>query len=318
MTIEYLSKQTSNYTILQGTVIKSTGSWYDVRLEDESVVNCRVKGKFRLEDLKTTNPLAVGDKVVIEMEDTGTAVVVEILPRENYLIRQSPKKKSLSHIIAANIDLGILIATLKKPRTSQGFIDRYLISMESYEIPSCIIFNKSDIYNKKDLAKYDEIASLWNNLGYPCYLVSATEKKGIETIIELLKDKITLATGHSGVGKSTLINAIHPGLELKIGEISRHTRKGMHITTYAEMFELPRGGFIIDTPGMKEFGITNMELREVSYYFREMKDLLEHCRFNNCLHINEPDCAVIEAVNMGNISASRYKSYLSIIDSLES
>lgn len=298
-----------------GLVIRSTGSWYDVRAENGHVYRARLKGKFKIKDLKVTNPIAVGDRVVYEVEDEteNTAVISDIQPRENYIIRQSVHKTAHGHILAANIDQAVLIVTLTFPRTSLGFIDRFLVTAESFRIPATLVFNKSDILNEEGLAYQQEIIDLYESIGYTCLSTSATEGEGVERFRQLLDQKITLLSGHSGVGKSTLVNAIAPDLNLRTNEVSTYANKGVHTTTFAEMFELANNTFLIDSPGIKELGLADMEKPEISHYFPEMRDLLNACRFHNCLHINEPGCAVKDAVGEGNIAESRYWSYLGMI-----
>lgn len=300
---------------MKGKILRSTGSWYLARLDNGSRVECRVKGKFKLEEEKLTNPIAVGDFVTVEFEETeNTAVIAEILLRKNYISRQSPRQKQARHIIAANIDQAFLVATISNPRTSTGFIDRFLLTAEAYGIPAHILFNKQDLLGEKDLRKQQEICTVLRQIHYPVHLISAQTKAGIGMLESLLKEKTTLISGHSGVGKSTLINAIHPVANLKTGEISEYHQKGMHVTTFAEMHELPFGGYVIDTPGIKEFGLLDIEPQEVSHYFREMRELVNECKFNNCLHVNEPKCAVKQALQEGKISEERYKNYLNILE----
>jgi len=300
---------------LKGKILRSTGSWYLARLDNGSRVECRVKGKFKLEEEKLTNPIAVGDFVTVEFEETeNTAVIAEILPRKNFISRQSPRQKQARHIIAANIDQAFLVATISNPRTSTGFIDRFLLTAEAYDIPAHILFNKQDLLGEKDLKKQEEICTALRQIQYPVHLISAQTKAGMSMLESLLKEKTTLISGHSGVGKSTLINAIHPVANLKTGEISEYHQKGMHVTTFAEMHELPFGGYVIDTPGIKEFGLLDIEPQEVSHYFREMRELVNECKFNNCLHVNEPKCAVKQALQEGKISEERYKNYLNILE----
>lgn len=300
---------------MKGKILRSTGSWYLARLDNGSRVECRVKGKFKLEEEKLTNPIAVGDFVTVEFEETeNTAVIAEILPRKNFISRQSPRQKQARHIIAANIDQAFLVATISNPRTSTGFIDRFLLTAEAYDIPAHILFNKQDLLGEKDLKKQEEICTALRQIQYPVHLISAQTKAGMSMLESLLKEKTTLISGHSGVGKSTLINAIHPVANLKTGEISEYHQKGMHVTTFAEMHELPFGGYVIDTPGIKEFGLLDIEPQEVSHYFREMRELVNECKFNNCLHVNEPKCAVKQALQEGKISEERYKNYLNILE----
>jgi ribosome biogenesis GTPase / thiamine phosphate phosphatase len=305
--------------VMNGVVIKSTGSWYNVLTKNEGIIDCRIKGKFRIQGIKTTNPIAVGDNVEFELEDDGRGVIHKIEERKNYIIRKSINLSKQSHIIAANVDQAFLIVTLALPRTSAGFIDRFLLTAEAYHIPTNIIFNKADLFeNDKDLLKeLNDFMAIYEKIGYKCYKVSATEKKDIQILRDITKDKITLISGHSGVGKSTLVNAMDDSLNLKIGEISDAHFKGKHTTTFAEMHPLKYGGFIIDTPGIKELGLVDMEKEEISNYFPEMRALKNQCKFNNCLHINEPKCAVIAAVERGEIAVSRYNSYLGIMSGEE-
>lgn len=304
---------------MKGIVIKSTGSWYTVLADKGTVVECGIKGKFRIKDIKTTNPIAVGDKVEFEMESDGRGVIHAIATRKNYIIRKSINLSKQSHIIAANIDHAFLIVTLAFPRTSAGFIDRFLLTAEAYHIPTMLIFNKLDLFENdlKRMKELDEFIGIYQKIGYPCYKVSATKKTDIDLFRGLTKDKITLLSGHSGVGKSTLVNAMDFNLKLKVAEISDAHFKGKHTTTFAEMHPLAYGGFIIDTPGIKELGLVNMEKEEISNYFPEMRALKSKCKFNNCLHLKEPKCAVIEAVANGEIAPSRYNSYVGIINGEE-
>ncbi|MCU0324818.1 MAG: ribosome small subunit-dependent GTPase A [Spirosomaceae bacterium] len=296
--------------------MRSTGSWYDVRTEDGHILQCRLKGKFKIKGLKVTNPIAVGDKVRYELESEteNTGIIDDILPRENYIIRQSVHKTAHGHLLATNLDQAILIATLTFPRTSLGFIDRFLVSAESFRIPTVLVFNKLDLINDEGVAYQEELKTLYESLGYPCYFVSALEGDGVAEIKALLKGKVSLLSGHSGVGKSTLINAIMPDLDLRTSEVSTFANKGVHTTTFAEMFEVEPDTFIIDSPGIKELGLIDIEKEEISHYFPEMREMLNECRFHNCLHINEPKCAVKDAVGEGIIAESRYISYLSMIE----
>ena len=280
------------------------------------MVQARVKGKLRLIDRRTTNPVNIGDKVIVEIEEDD-AVIKEILPRENYIIRQSSRNRTAEHILACNLDQALIMATLAQPRTSTGFIDRFLATATAYHVPAVIVLNKMDLYDEEELLFADEMKSMYGKVGYGVILTSVNKQAGIGEIKNLMKDKISLLAGHSGVGKSTLINAIVPELNLKTAEIASYTEKGKHTTTFAEMFELPFGGFIIDTPGIKEFGILDFEEAEVSHYFPEMEKRLHDCKFHNCLHINEPGCAVKDAVENGEIAMSRYENYLSIIHELK-
>ena len=298
---------------MEGLVIKSTGSWYEVLTDQGKSINCRIKGKFRTLDIKTTNPIAVGDRVQIDPEpDQETGLITTLHPRKNYIIRKSVNLSKQAQIIAANLDQAFLIVTLASPRTSMGFIDRFLVTAEAYDIPAKLIFNKLDLFNEEGLEILEEYQAIYENAGYPCYSVSAIKKTNLDQIRELLKDKVTLVSGHSGVGKSTLINALLPGKELKTGQISDWSDKGKHTTTFAEMFQLPFGGYLIDTPGIRELGVFDIEKQDLGRLFPEIRKLMENCRFHNCRHINEPGCAVLEALDNEELESSRYDSYLSI------
>ncbi len=303
---------------MQGVVYKSTGSWYLVKDQDGKFWNARMKGIFKLDDITSTNPIAVGDIVdfVTENEGENSVMINKIHDRKNYINRQSPKIKSQHHIVAANVDQSIMIATLKEPRTSQGFIDRFLVACEMYHVPASVVFNKSDIYKQKELDKYAELEDMYQSIGYHVYLVSIKEGVGIEELKEKLKGKTTLVSGHSGVGKSSFINAVFPEKNIRTQIISGWSGKGQHTTTFAEMHDLPFGGRLIDTPGMKEFGLVGIEKQELSGYFPEMRKRINQCQFNNCLHINEPGCAIKEAVRNGEIHEERYISYYNILESL--
>lgn len=298
---------------MQGLIIKSTGSWYQVQTKDGQRIDCRIKGIFRTKGITTTNPLAVGDVVDFDMEpEQETGVITNLQPRKNYIIRKSINLSKQGQIIAANLDQALLVVTLASPRTSLGFIDRFLVTAEAYDIPAKLIFNKLDLFSDEGLEILAGYKAIYEKIGYPCYEVSALEGTNIELVQELLKDKVTLFSDHSGVGKSSLINALLPDLDLRTNQVSDWSDKGMHTTTFAEMFELPQGGFIIDTPGIRELGVIDIEKQELSHFFPEMRALMNQCRFNNCRHINEPGCAVLEAVENGEIELSRYDSYLSI------
>ncbi|NOS90482.1 MAG: ribosome small subunit-dependent GTPase A [Cyclobacteriaceae bacterium] len=297
---------------MTGTVLKSTGSWYEVRMENGAVRNCRMKGKIRLEGIKETNPVAVGDYVEVEEEGTN-GVINEILSRKNHLLRQAVKKSSHSHILAANIDQALLVVTLKQPRTSLGFIDRFIISAEAYRIPQIIIFNKADLLSDEGKEETEELISLYRSLGIHSISLSAISDT-INEIQKLLNGKITLMAGHSGVGKSTLLNKIAPSLHRATGTISDFSQKGTHTTTFAEMFELDPSTFIIDTPGVKEWGLVDMTPQEISDYFVEMREVRLGCKFGSkCLHLQEPGCAIHAAVERGSISESRFASYVSMV-----
>jgi len=298
---------------MQGLVIKSTGSWYQVYAEDGQYYDCRIKGKFRIKGIQTTNPIAVGDMVDFELEaQGGTGIINRLQERKNYIIRKSINLSKQAQIIAANLDQAFLIVTLASPRTSLGFIDRFLATAEAYDIPCTLIFNKLDLFSKEGLEILAEYQAIYEKIGYPCYSVSALKGTGIDQLKTLLKDKTTLFSGHSGVGKSSLINALLPGFSIKTGEVSEWSDKGQHTTTFAEMHALPFGGYLIDTPGIRELGIFDIRPEELSHYFVEMRERLNQCKFNNCRHVNEPGCAIIQAVEGGEIAPSRYDSYLSI------
>jgi len=304
---------------MKGLVYKSTGSWYIVKDQTGRFRNARIKGVFKIDEITSTNPLSVGDEVDMEIEDEleNSAVITKIYDRRNYINRQSPRVKHQHHIIAANVDQSVLVATLKQPRTSQGFIDRFLVASEMYHVPSAIVFNKIDVHRKKEQQKFEEWKHMYENIGYNVKGVSVKENTGIDEVKELLKDNITLISGHSGVGKSSLLNHILPELNLKVQEVSEWSGKGLHTTTFAEMFDLPFGGKIIDTPGMREFGLVDVTKQELSHYYPEMRARLTDCQFNNCLHVNEPGCAIKDAVANGNIHENRYISYVNILDSIE-
>ena len=278
-----------------------------------------MKGVFKIDEITSTNPVSVGDKVEIERESEteNTALITRIYDRTNYINRQSPRAKYQQHIVAANIDLSLLLATLKEPRTSQGFIDRFLVASEMYHVPCIIVFNKADLHKRKEDEKFRQLKAMYEQIGYKVFLISVNSNMGIDELKKKLKNKITLIGGHSGVGKSSLLNLIFPELQLKTQDISGWSGKGLHTTTFAEMFDLPFGGSIIDTPGMREFGLIDVTKQELSHYFPEMRERLVNCQFNNCQHINEPGCAIKEAVVNGEINEDRYVSYVNILDSLE-
>lgn len=298
---------------MKGLIIKSTGSWYSVLSENGKYFDCRIKGKFRIRGITTTNPLAVGDKVDFELEpEQQTGVITKLHQRKNYIIRKSVNLSRQAQILAANLDKAFLIVTLASPRTSLGFIDRFLVTSEAYGIPAGLIFNKLDLFNDDGLEILTEYENIYTGIGYPCYQVSALKKINTAYICDLLKDNITLFSGHSGVGKSTLINTLLPELNLKTGDISEWSDKGRHTTTFAEMHPLPFGGFLIDTPGIRELGVIDIEPKVLGHFFPEIRNRMNACKFHNCRHINEPGCAVLEAVREEEIAPSRYESYLSI------
>lgn len=303
---------------MKGIVYKSTGSWYTVKGEDQAFYNARLKGKFKIDGISSTNPIAVGDEVEFDIEDPleNRVMINQLLPRRNYVNRISPANRRLHHIIASNLDQSILVATLKDPRTSVGFIDRFLVTCEAYHIPAIIVFNKADIYADEEQALFADRKSMYESIGYTVVLTSVITGEGIELFRSILKNKVSLISGHSGVGKSSLINTVLEGANIKTQEVSGWSGKGMHTTTFAEMRDLPAGGKLIDTPGMREFSIADISREELSHYFPEMRALMDNCQFNNCMHINEPGCAVKDAVVKGRIHEERYVSYCTILDSI--
>ncbi len=299
---------------MTGVVTKSTGSWYTVRAENDTIINCRIKGKFRITGIKSTNPVTVGDIVDIEIEESNeNGVIHHIHDRKNYIIRKSVNLSKQTHIIAANIDQAFLLVTLKDPQTFTSFIDRFLATAEAYSITTVILFNKIDIYDKDLLKRKQELEKIYRNIGYECLEISAKENINIGKLKTIMKDRVNMFSGHSGVGKSTLINKIYPELNLKTSEISTQHKQGQHTTTFAEMFKLPFGGYIIDTPGIKGFGVVDFQEEEIGDFFPEIFALKQQCKFNNCIHTNEPKCAVKEAVESEKIAFSRYKSYLQLL-----
>ncbi|MDR0873387.1 MAG: ribosome small subunit-dependent GTPase A [Prevotellaceae bacterium] len=298
---------------MKGLVIKNTGSWYLLKAEDGTQVEAKIKGNFRMKDIRATNPITVGDRVVFDVNAEGQALISTIEPRRNYIIRRASNLSKQSHIIACNIDLSVLVVTLRLPETSTVFIDRFLATAQAYRVPTVLVFNKTDLYNQKDKEYLAGLMRLYEHLDYKCFAVSAIDEESISALKTELKDKIALFSGHSGVGKSTLINTIMGKTIAKTGGISDYHKKGMHTTTFSEMFELPFGGYIIDTPGIKGFGTIDMKTNEISHYFPEIFAKSTECKFYNCTHTHEPQCAVLEAVENGYIAASRYNSYLSIL-----
>ena len=302
---------------MQAIVYKSTGSWYIVKNKDGEEFHARIKGKFKIDGITSTNPIAVGDIVEIEDEkDTESTVITEIYERRNYINRVSPHNKNQHHIVAANLDQSLLFATIKDPKTSFGFIDRFLVISEAYHVPAFIVFNKADIFGKKEEDRFQLAKEIYEPIGYKVLLISLEKLKGVEDVVALLKDKTTLLSGHSGVGKSTFINYIFPQLDLKTQDVSGWSGKGLHTTTFAEMFDLPFGGKIIDTPGIREMGLVDISKQELAHYFPEMRAVMNNCQFNNCMHLEEPGCAVKDAVNKGTIHHERYLSYLNIRDTI--
>lgn len=303
----------------KGLVIKSTGSWYTVHFEDGREQECRIMGQFRVKGVNTknTNPVAVGDHVMVEQTTDGTGLVVGLEDRKNYIIRRSTKLSKQTHILAANIDRAWVMATLISPRTSTGFIDRFLVTAEAYGIPAAVIFNKRDLLEEDEIEYVEVLMHLYESLGYPSWLVSSNDEKQVEQLREAMQGKVNLMAGHSGVGKSTLINALQPGLNLRTGEISKAHSKGMHTTTFAEMLPLDEKTWIIDTPGIKELGIVNMEKQELSHFFPEMRARFGQCKYHGCLHDQEPGCAIREAVDKGEIALTRYECYLQILNGEE-
>ena len=296
---------------MNGVIIKSTGSWYSVRLQDGKEVKARLPGRFKLQNKKISNPIAVGDKVEL-LPEAENFIIEVIKPRKNYIVRKSPKKKHFSHMIAANIDQAVLIASHKRPRTSLGFIDRFLVTLEAFRIPGYLLINKSDLYSKEEQTALRDIMELYESIGYQTMMTSFIE--GVpHQVGDWLQAKTTLLSGHSGAGKSTLINLLQPNAHQQIGDISDFANKGVHTTTFAEMFSLDADTHVIDTPGIKELGLAEIMAEELSHYFPEMRNLMGQCKFNNCRHVDEPSCAVQEAVQSGDIALSRFESYLSMM-----
>ncbi len=299
---------------MQGLVIKNTGSWYTVKTVEGSVVECKIKGNFRLKGIRSTNPVAVGDHVEIELNSQNTAFITAIGDRKNYIIRKSQNLSKQSHIIAANVDQAFLVVTVERPQTSTTFIDRFLATAEAYSVPVVLVFNKTDLLDDSLMRYQRMMIDLYETVGYKCVAVSVETGEGMDGLMEMLRDRITLLSGHSGVGKSTMINRLLPGVNLRTAEISDAHNTGMHTTTFSEMLPLPGGGYIIDTPGIKGFGTFNMEPEELTSYFKEIFRFSKDCRFSNCTHTHEPGCAVLKAVEDHYIAASRYQSYLSMLE----
>ena len=308
---------------MKGLVIKSTGSWYDVLIEyqdlqskaaasSKNILSCRLRGQFRIHGIKITNPVVVGDHVTVECEPDGTGTIVDIEPRRNYIERKSTNLSKISHVIAANIDVCFLLVTLREPRTSLGFIDRFLVSAEGFRIPVCLVFNKMDLYNEQELAVVERLAQLYMHIGYDAIRTSAVTGLGIDELRSRMEGKVSLFSGHSGTGKSALIQQLDPTLQIRVGEISKQHLKGRHTTTFAEMFPIA-GGYMMDTPGIKEFGLIQYSKEEIRDYFPEIRAFNNQCRFDDCIHLHEPGCVVQQAVNEGKIAESRYINYLSIL-----
>ncbi len=300
---------------MTGIITKSTGSWYSIRDEEGRIYKARIKGIFRVQEIQNTNPIAVGDVVDFKIkENESNIVITKIHERKNYIIRKSVNLSKKTHIIASNIDLALLFVTLKQPRTSTGFIDRFLVTAEAYSIPVILLFNKIDLFSKEEHEEKENLMNLYQSIGYKCQEIAGLKGVNIEWVKKQMRNKITLLSGHSGSGKSTLINTLSPHLNLKTKEISHSHKKGQHTTTFAEMFEWPFGGYIIDTPGIKGLGLVEMEKEEIGDYFPEILAIKNHCKFNNCLHLNEPKCAVKAAVEKDQIAKTRFLSYLSFLD----
>lgn len=304
--------------MIEGTVIKSTGSWYHVQTE-KGKYQCRVTGKFRLEGLKLTNPVAVGDQVMIQLEkgEEVWGTIKKILPRKNYVIRQSPRKKHFVHFLASNVDQAVLLVTIVEPKLKQGFIDRFLLMTEPYDIPVTIVFNKSDLYQEEDLDLYNYMKAIYESIGYQVILCSAKDGNGLEDLAKTLKNKVSLIAGQSGVGKSTMVNAIDEEMDIDTQELSDYSGKGQHTTTFAEMHPLSFGGQIIDTPGIKTLGFNHLEEKDIAHNFRELFALSVDCKFGNCMHRQEPKCAVKSALEEGIISELRYSNYLQLLEEVE-
>ena len=301
----------------QGTVVRSSGSVYGVRTAAGALIDCRVKGNFRLKGIRSTNPVAVGDHVKFDVRDDGTAYIVDILERKNYIVRKASNLSKQSHILAANLDLCFLIVTVSHPTTATTFVDRFLAAAEAYRVPVVLVFNKVDLYNDAEREELDYLTALYESIGYKCLQTSALSGSGIDSLKEMMRGKVSLLAGNSGVGKSSLVNAVAPEIAARVGEISKTHDTGMHTTTYTEMFEFMPGSYIVDTPGVKGFGTYDMEVEEISHYFVEFFELSKDCKYGNCTHTHEPGCAVLAALERGEIAPSRYQSYLSMLEDKE-
>ncbi|MGB0862481.1 MAG: ribosome small subunit-dependent GTPase A [Saprospiraceae bacterium] len=304
----------------EGIVVRSTGSWYNVKTKEGETIQCRIKGKFRLNGLRVTNPVAVGDKVMyyIENEVENTGMIKKILPRTNYVVRESPRRAHHLHLLASNIEQAIVLVTIKSPLLKPGFIDRFLLMTAPFDIPTYVVVNKADLHEEEDDEVFNGLRYIYNRAGYNAILVSALENKGLDLLKSILKDKITLVSGHSGVGKSTLVNAIEPELDIRTNDVSDYSGKGQHTTTFATMHDLSFGGSIIDTPGIKNLSFNNFEPMDVAHNFKEFFELSKNCRFSNCLHLNEPQCAVKDAIEADEASDLRYFNYLAIMEEVQS
>jgi ribosome biogenesis GTPase len=300
---------------IKGVVLKSTGKWYTVELNDGSVISARIRGRLRLDGLRTTNPIAVGDIVILDdnPDDEGKHCISDFEKRKNYIVRKSTNLSKQMQILAANVDRAYLLVTLKSPTTQLAFIDRFLVAAESFRIPTTILFNKIDQYAPIEIETVDYLCDLYESIGYPCYKISAENKTNIDFLREDIKGKQVMISGHSGVGKSTLVNALDPAMDLRTGEISQAHLQGQHTTTFAEMHKLASGGYIIDTPGIRAFGIVDLDKEVISHYFPEMRSLIGECKFHNCQHLNEPKCAVKKAVENETIAGSRYSTYVQLL-----
>ncbi len=301
---------------MKGLVVKNTGSWYQVKTENGDLFECRMKGNLRLKEIRSTNPIAVGDYVEFLPNEDGSTMISDICDRRNYIVRRSSNLSKQSHILAANLDLVALIVTINYPKTSTVFIDRFLATAEAYHIAACVVFNKTDLYSEEEIKYLEALENLYTNLNYPVFKISALKLENMDKLLNFLQDKTTLMSGNSGVGKSTLINVIAPHSLAKTAEISSYHNKGMHTTTFSEMFELKDGGRVIDTPGIKGFGTIDMQEFEIGHYFKEIFHFSRQCKFSNCTHVHEPGCAVLKALDDNSISSSRYQSYLSILDDI--